>query len=403
MVKPQSAKIFRRFSLLLVPGLLTLGLVSCTVQTQKVGTQLPVGKVSEAKISQVLDTTLSSVFNTKIVPAFNTEKAQGLYKTIPNASVVKLAQASNNKTPGIKTNVIRIGFQQSGDLVKVTGVLEKRLAPLGVKVEWAQFAQGPQLMEAMNVGRVDLGSVGETPPIFAQAAGSQLVYVVGSRRTANSGKGSAIAVPPNSPIRSVKDLKGQTVVFQKASASHYFILRALEQAGLKYSDIKVQSIPNVDAASAFLEGKIPVWVTGDPHLARAEKLKKARVIKTAEGLDSPGGYYIGIKKFALDNPRLLRIVIEEIDKVQRWAQANPKEYGKLIQQYQKLPPDVTNLVLSRRSYGLRGISPSLIKEQQRVADYFYQNGLLPKRLNIKEATLTPQQYAEITPPTIPQN
>lgn len=327
-----------------------------------------------------------------------------LNSCIPKTPQAKISNTAINvsATSGIKTKVLRMGYQQAGDLVRVTGVLEKRLKPLGIKVEWAQFAQGPQLMEAMNVGKIDLGSVGETPPIFAQAAGADIVYVVGSRRTQKSGRGSAIAVPPDSPIKSIKDIKGQKVVFQKASASHYFIIRALEDVGLKPKDIQVLSIPNVEASSAFLEGKISVWVTGDPHLARAEKLGKLRIIKTAEGLDTPGGYYIGRKQFAIDNPELLRIVIEEIDKIQRWAEVNPKETAKLIIPYQKLAPEVMDLILSRRGYGLRAISPELIKEQQRVADYFYKNGLLPKPVNIQEAVLTPEQYAAITPTTISQ-
>ncbi|MDB9486277.1 aliphatic sulfonate ABC transporter substrate-binding protein [Dolichospermum circinale CS-537/01] len=390
-VKAQHQNMLGRFKLLLVPGLLTLAtsltLVSCKAENQKVVTQSLTSKISASNIPRVF-----KVSDTKIAKVLDAE--------ISKVSDTKIAQAS--KTPGIKTNVIRVGYQQAGDLVRITKVLEKRLDPLGVKVEWAQFAQGPQLMEAMNVGRIDIGSVGETPPIFAQAAGAQIVYIVGSRQTKESGKGSAIVVPPNSPIKSVKDIKGKTVVFQKASASHYFILRALEEVGLKYSDIKVQSLPNVEAASAFLQGKIPVWVTGDPHLARAEKEGKVRILRNAKGINSPGGYYVGIKQFAIDNPKLLRIVIEEIDKIQKWAQAHPKETAALVAQYQKLPPDVMDLVISRRTYGLRAISPALIKDQQRVADYFYQNGVLPKPVKVQEAMLTPQQYAEINPPTISQ-
>ena len=386
--KTQPRHILRQVKSLLAPGLLTLAtsltLVGCTPTNEKVVTQSLTNQISVTKISKVLDTKISKVVDTELSKISNT----------------KIAQAP--KTPGIKTNVIRVGYQQAGDLVRITKVLEKRLEPLGVKVEWAQFAQGPQLMEAMNVGRVDIGSVGETPPIFAQAAGAQIVYLVGSRQTKESGKGSAIAVPPNSPIKSVKDIKGQTVVFQKASASHYFILRALEEVGLKYSDIKVQSLPNVEAASAFLQGRIPVWVTGDPHLARAEKEGKVRILRNATGINSPGGYYVGIKQFAIDNPALLRAVIEEIDKIQKWAQTHPKETAELTAQYQKLTPDVMDLVISRRTYGLRAISPALIKDQQRVADYFYKNGVLPKQVNVKEATLTPQQYAAITPTTISQ-
>ncbi|MEH2048563.1 aliphatic sulfonate ABC transporter substrate-binding protein [Nostoc sp.] len=359
-VKPQYTNIFHRFTRLLAPGLLTLAtsltLVSCTTEGQKAQTLSAATNVSD----------------------------------------------TNSNSSGIKAKVLRMGYQSAGDLVRSQKVLEKRLEPLGVKVEWAQFVQGPQLMEAMNVGKIDLGSVGETPPIFAQAAGAQIVYVVGSRRTATTGRSSVIAVPPNSPIKSVKDLKGQKIVFQKASASHYFVFRALEDAGLKPSDIKILSIPTVEASSAFLEGKIPVWVAGDPYLALAEKSNKIRVIKTAEGLDTPGAYYIGARQFAVDNPGILRIVIEEIDKLQRWAEANPKEVAKIIGPIQKLPPDIMEKVVSRRSYGLRGISPELIKEQQRVADYFYKYGVIPKQVNIQEALLTPEQYAAITPESISQ-
>lgn len=308
--------------------------------------------------------------------------------------------ATSNNSSGINVKVIRMGYQSAGDLVRVSGVLEKRLEPLGVKVEWAQFAQGPQLMEAMNVGKIDLGSVGETPPIFAQAAGAPIVYAVSLGRSSSSGKGSAIVVPPNSPIKTLADIKGQEVFFQKASASHYLLLRALEEVGLKYSDIQVRSLPTVETASAFLEGKIPVWVTGDPYLALAEKLGKVRILKTAAGLDTPGGYYIALRKFAVENPELLRIVIEEIDKIGQWANTHPQETAKLLAPFQKLPLDVIEVVVQRRTYQLRPITPALVKEQQRITDYFYKNSLLPKPLNIQEALLTPEQYAAITPATI---
>jgi sulfonate transport system substrate-binding protein len=293
-----------------------------------------------------------------------------------------------------------MGYQQAGDLVRVTHILEKRLSPLGIKVEWYQFAQGPQLMEAMNVGKIDIGAVGETPPIFAQAAGSNIVYIVGSRQTPESGRGSAIVVPADSPIKQLKDIKGQKVVFQKASASHYLILRALEEVGLKYSDIQVASIPTVESSSAFLSGKIPVWVTGDPYLAIAEKAGKVRVLRNAQGIGTPGGYYVGGKQFAIDNPGLLRLVIEEIDKIYRWADTHRPETAKLIVPYQKLPLDIEETVLNRRTHALRGISPALIQEQQRVADYFYHNGLLPKPINVQAATLTAAEYAAITPKDI---
>lgn len=74
---------------------------------------------------------------------------------------------------------LRIGYQKYGTLVllKAKGTLEKRLAEQGVQVQWTEFPGGPQLLEGLNVGSIDFGVTGETLPVFAQAAGADLLYV----------------------------------------------------------------------------------------------------------------------------------------------------------------------------------------------------------------------------------
>ncbi|WP_427162672.1 aliphatic sulfonate ABC transporter substrate-binding protein [Aliinostoc sp. HNIBRCY26] len=309
--------------------------------------------------------------------------------------------ANSTSSLEIKTKVLRMGYQSAGDLVRNRQVLEKRLDPLGIKVEWLQFAQGPQLMEGMAARRVDVGSVGETPPIFAQVAGSEIVYVVGTQRTATTGRSSVIAVPPESPLQKLEEIKGQEVYFQKGSASHYFILRALQSIGLTIKDIKIKSIPNVEARAAFIEGKIPVWVSGDPHYAIAEEMGRIRVLRDAVGLDTPGGYYVADRTFAQENPGVLKIVIEELHALDKWAEANRDEVKKLMITEQKLKPDVADKVMSRRTFaGRRGLSPALIAEQQRVADLFFETGVIPKKIDINEALLPSDLYAAITPAEI---
>jgi sulfonate transport system substrate-binding protein len=351
----KKSSIIKRFALLIMPGFLALSttLISCTS------------------------------------PSDNT-----------NSASEPKADPAATKTISFKTKLLRMGYQSSGDLVRVRGVLEKRLEPLGVKVEWAQFAQGPQLMEAMNVGKIDVGSVGETPPIFAQAAGARIVYLAGRRITATSGKGSAIVVPKGSPIKSLAQIKGQKVVFQKGSASHYFIIKALEEVGLKYSDIQVLSMPNVEARGAFIQGTIPVWVTGDPHLALVEKLHGARVLRDATNIGTPGGYYVGTREFAKENPELLRIILEEIDKNGQWAEANRQEVAKLIAPVLKIDLPIQEIISGRANYRLKGINPELMKAQQSVADLFYNEKILPKKIDVQEALLTSKEYAAITPPTL---
>ena len=116
-----------------------------------------------------------------------------------------------------KPEQLRIGFQKSASLLtlqKSQGTLEKRLAPLGVAVKWVEFPAGPQLLEGLNVGAVDVGFVGEAPPIFAQAAGARFVYI-GNDPAAPEAE--AIVVAKDSPIKSVAELKGKKLALNKGS------------------------------------------------------------------------------------------------------------------------------------------------------------------------------------------
>lgn len=137
---------------------------------------------------------------------------------------------------------LRIGYQKYGTLVllKAKGTLEKRLADQGVQVQWTEFPGGPQLLEGLNVGSIDFGVTGETPPVFAQAAGADLLYVAYEPPAPTS---EAILVPKDSPIKSVAELKGKKVVLNKGSNVHYLLVRALEDAGLNYTDVKTVFLP----------------------------------------------------------------------------------------------------------------------------------------------------------------
>src|SRR5206468_12055678 len=98
---------------------------------------------------------------------------------------------------------LRIGYQKGASLLvlqKAQGSLEKKLAPLGFGVKWVEFPAGPQLLEGLNVGSVDIGFLGEAPPIFAQAAGAKFYYI---GHDPAAPRAEALVVPRESPIRSV--------------------------------------------------------------------------------------------------------------------------------------------------------------------------------------------------------
>ena len=163
---------------------------------------------------------------------------------------------------------LRIGYQKYGTLIilKARGALEKRLAPLNVEAKWTEFPAGPQLLEGLNVGSIDYGTVREAPPIFAQAPAANLVY---SANEPPAPSAEAIVVPKGSNIKSVTELKGKKVALNKGSNVHYLLVKALEKSGLAYKDIEPVFLSPADARAAFESGSVDAWVIWDPFLAAA--------------------------------------------------------------------------------------------------------------------------------------
>ncbi|MBO3460183.1 sulfonate ABC transporter substrate-binding protein [Aetokthonos hydrillicola Thurmond2011] len=308
-------------------------------------------------------------------------------------SFIQRTQAQNR--PGINTTSVNLAYQTSGDIVKIKGAVEPQLKKLGITVNWIPFPAGPQLLEAMNAGRVDIGSVGETPPIFAQAAGAQLVYISG--RKPSEGRGQALIVQKDSPIKKLSDLKGKKVVFQKGSSAHYLVLRALKEAGLKISDIQSVSLTPAEARDAFLQKKIDAWAVWDPNLAFVQREAGARVLRDSSGISTQGGFYLARREFATKNPEVVRVFLEEVDKLGEWAEQNPTEVAKILAPELKLDVPLLEQVTRRRTYRLKKLTPSVLTQQQRVADEYFEAKLLPRKIDIKEFLLESQQYQALTP------
>lgn len=291
-------------------------------------------------------------------------------------------------------DVLRIGYQKYGTLIllKARGTLEKRLAPLGVSVSWTEFPAGPQLLEGLNVGSIDFGTVGETPPIFAQAANAQITYI-GYEPPAPGGE--AIIVPKDSPIRSVAELKGKKIVLNKGSNVHYLLVRALEQAGLRYSDVEVVFLPPADARAAFERGSADAWVIWDPFLASAETSIGARVLQDGKSVVNNHQFYLAEKTYVSRRPEVIAIAFDELKKVDDWAQAGPKEAAEALAPLTGLNVPTLERALGRGGYGVSYLNDKVISEQQKIADTFYNLKLIPKPLSIREVVWLPQETKKL--------
>jgi sulfonate transport system substrate-binding protein len=280
--------------------------------------------------------------------------------------------------------IVRLGYQKYGTLVllKDTGKLESRLKPLGYSVNWTEFPGGPQLLEALNVGGIDFGTTGEAPPIFAQAAGAPLLYV-GYEPPAP--KGEAILVPKNSPIMTVADLKGKRIALNKGSNVHYLLVKALEKAGLAYTDIQPSYLAPADARAAFEQGSVDAWVIWDPYLAAASAVTGARTLADGTDLVANHQFFLAEQKFTEANAEVVDAILATLGEIDEWARGNSKAAAEQLSPTVGIPAPILEIALSRQGYGVRPITDEVVAEQQKIADTFQQLNLIPKPITVADA------------------
>src|SRR4051812_17827935 len=177
-----------------------------------------------------------------------------------------------------ESKTLRMGFQKGEPVLmaaKAHKVLEAALSPKGYAVEWIEFQFGPPMLEAMRVGSVDFGAVGDTPPIFAQAARGDLLYVAALR-----GAPQSILLPAGSKIESLAALKGRKLAFGRGSSAHHFTLLVLEKAGLRYDEIQPIYLGPADAGAAFERGAVDAWSIWEPYTALFDNRPGVRTLTT---------------------------------------------------------------------------------------------------------------------------
>lgn len=298
-------------------------------------------------------------------------------------ALTSLAYAADNAPESL-----RIGYQKgsvSMVLAKSHQLLEKRFPD--TKFSWVEFPAGPQMLEALNVGSIDLGSTGDIPPIFAQAAGADLVYV---GVEPPKPKAEVILVPEKSDIKSVADLKGHKVAFQKGSSSHNLLLRALQEAGLKFTDIQPVYLTPADARAAFQQGNVDAWAIWDPYYSAALLQGGVRVLKDGTTLKQTGSFYLAAKPYAEKNGAFIQNVLDTFTQADALTQSQRQESIALLAKTMGLPEPVIASYLSHRPpTTISPVDAHVAALQQQTADLFYQNHLVPKQVDIRERIWQP--------------
>ena len=299
---------------------------------------------------------------------------------------IAMTQARAQTNPG--PVLLRIGYQKSAAnlvIIKQQGWLEQRLP--GTKVSWIEFPAGPQLLEALAVGALEFGLTGDSPPVFAQAAGKDLLYVGAEPPKPDS---SALLVLGDCPLKTLADLKGKKIAVQKGSSAHYLLVRAVEKASLQWNDIQPIYLTPADARAAFERRSVDAWAIWDPFYAATELAIRPRALATGRDLASNNSFYLASRTFATDHTATLLVLFEELTRADRLVQQKRPEAIKLIAEFSGLDAGVVSLFLQRRPPSPVGpLNTATVADQQRVANAFHRLGLIPKPVQVADIVWRP--------------
>ena len=279
---------------------------------------------------------------------------------------------------------LRIGYQRFGNLgiLKARQSLESAFAHLGVSVLWSEFPAGPQLLHALACHEIDFGTTGEAPPVFAQSANSELVYVAWEPPAPQS---VAMVVPQHSAIRTIADLRGKRIALNKGSNVHWLLLQILEEAGLGLNDVRIVYTPPKYPLTASDYLAVDAWMMWDPLLSDAEHTGELRVVANGEGRVQNHQFYLSRRDYVTRHGDIMQRLLHELTQTGQFIDRRRDEAAGLLAAELGINVASLSLALARRSHRPRMMDLKVIRAQQTIADRFYALGLIGKPVSVREA------------------
>ncbi|WP_433266474.1 ABC transporter substrate-binding protein [Actinosynnema sp. CS-041913] len=277
--------------------------------------------------------------------------------------------------------VLKVGDQKgnSKTLLTAAGLLDD----FPYKIEWSTFTSGPPLLEAASAGAIDIGGVGNTPPIFAAAADARIAIVYSAKGNVES---DTILVPGGSALRSVPDLRGKSIAVAKGSSAHGQVLLTLSAAGLTTKDVRLNFLQPSDAYAAFQQKRVDAWAVWDPYTSQALLEADARVLTDGQG--KANGYTFQVAgRAAVDDPgksAAIKEFLTRFGKAQRWADTHRDEWARAWAAETGLKPEVARAAVDRGADLPVALDDAVIASEQELADAFTADGTLPGKVDFKK-------------------
>ncbi|MFD1393496.1 aliphatic sulfonate ABC transporter substrate-binding protein [Lacticaseibacillus jixianensis] len=279
-----------------------------------------------------------------------------------------------------------IGFQK-GDIVDISRqhqVLAQKMKAAGYQVVFKEFQDGAALMTALKSGNINYARLGDAPPVVNQATGLDLIYIGAG---AAKEEGTGILVKKDSGIDTLAALKGKRIAYAKGTTAQYTIIQALAKAGLSLNDVKLVNMDQSASSVAFAKGSVDAWVTWDPFTATAQINQNAKLLTNAKGLAKDRDFVVSSRRYATKHRAISKALLKYMSQDMAWARTHPKQVISMQSKMLKLSKKIMRLTVERRTFAMTPVTTSIVKEQQQIADVFYEQGLIKKRIQVKDALL----------------
>jgi sulfonate transport system substrate-binding protein len=289
-------------------------------------------------------------------------------------------------TVDVSNVTLNVGDQAgsgSEALLTAAGLINK----LPFKVHWSDFTSGPPMLQAMGSGSVDIGGVGDAPPVFEASAGGQVAVVSALGTNQN---GTALLVPDNSPIKTVAELKGKTIAVAQGSSSNYHLLATLTKSGLTIKDVTPDYLQPAEAEAAFASGHVQAWDIWAPFLEYAEAKYHARVLVNGSTAGTTYSFEVA-SRAALNNPAkaaAIKDYLKLLDEAYTWVKSHPSAWATTWAKASGMPESVMLNAVKDNEETPTAITPAVLASEQGVANAFSSAGLIPSKIDISDFAVT---------------
>ena len=296
------------------------------------------------------------------------------------------ASASASSSASLSSVTLNVGDQKGTGAEAVLGAAGL-LNTLPFKVNWSDFTSGPPMLQAMASGSVDIGGVGDAPPVFA-ASGGEAVEIVGARTT--NGDQDALVVPKGSPITSISQLKGKKIAYGSGSSGNYNLLTVLNKASLTTKDVSLVNLQPAQALAAFTSGSVDAWDIWPPYVQQVVAQNGAKVLATGSGYGSPYSFEVA-SKTAVANPEkaaAIKVYLQTLNKAYTWTAQHPDQWAAAWGEASGLPLSIMTTAAKTDANTPAKITSDTISSEQNLVNQFYAAGLIPNKVNISSYITT---------------